>query len=616
MAPQAVNLVNLENVSKAYTARTLLDRVSLGLSEGDRIGVVGRNGGGKSTLLRVLAKLDEPDSGRVTHTGGLRVAFVGQHDTLDPNASIRHELVADKPDHQWLADARVRVVIEGLFGGTGFPTFPEGMDTRIGPLSGGERRRVALAKALISEHDLLLLDEPTNHLDVEGIAWLARHLATARPALLTVTHDRWFLDAVTTRTWEVVNGQVLDYDGGYSAYILARAERQRQADAEWDRKQNLLRKELAWLRRGAPARTSKPKFRIDAANALISAEPPVRDSTELQKFAASRLGRTVYELEDVSYSVGGDTAEGRSERKQLLQNVTWQFGPGERLGLIGVNGSGKSSLVRLLLGEAKPDSGRVVTGVTVKPAHLSQEVAEIDPTWRVLEAVEKVHSTVDIGKGKTLTASQLLERFGFTGEKQWTRVGDLSGGERRRLQLLRLLMDAPNVLLLDEPTNDLDIDTLTAFEDILDGWPGSLLVVSHDRYFLERTTDRVAALYGDGRIRLLPGGVDEYLAHRAQQQVTRPAEARTTKAAPQPSNQAKGATTGQEQRAAKKELARIERRLDKIAETEAALHEELSHAFNGQSGGDYLAAAEADAKLRELHEERLRLEDEWLSLSE
>ncbi|MFL6111740.1 MAG: ABC-F family ATP-binding cassette domain-containing protein [Catenulispora sp.] len=605
MAPQAVNLVNLENVSKSYTARTLLDRVSLGLSEGDRIGVVGRNGGGKSTLLRVLAKLDEPDSGRVTHTGGLRVAFVGQHDTLDPAATIRHELVADKPDHQWLADARVRDVIEGLFGGVEFPAFPEGMDTRIGPLSGGERRRVALAKALIGEHDLLLLDEPTNHLDVEGIAWLARHLATARPALLTVTHDRWFLDAVTTRTWEVVNGQVLDYDGGYSAYVLARAERQRQADTEWDRKQNLLRKELAWLRRGAPARTSKPKFRIEAANALIAAEPPVRDPAELQKFATSRLGRTVYELEDVSYAVGDGP-----ERKQLLKDVSWHLGPGERLGLIGVNGSGKSSLVRLLLGEVKPDSGRVVTGVTVKPAHLSQEVAEIDPTWRVLEAVEKVHSSVDIGRGKTLTASQLLERFGFTGEKQWTRVGDLSGGERRRLQLLRLLMDSPNVLLLDEPTNDLDIDTLTAFEDILDSWPGSLLVVSHDRYFLERTTDRVAALYGDGRIRLLPGGVDEYLEHRANR-IARVGEPRTTKTASQPSNQQRGGTSAQEQRVTKKELARIERRLDKIAEAEAKLHEELS-----KIGGDYLAAAEADAKLRELHEERLRLEDEWLSLSE
>ena len=605
MAPQAVNLVNLENVSKAYTARTLLDEVSLGLSEGDRIGVVGRNGGGKSTLLRVLAKLDEPDSGRVTHTGGLRIAFVGQHDTLDPEATIRHELVADKPDHEWLADARVRDVITGLFGGTEFPSFPDGMDTRIGPLSGGERRRVALAKALINEHDLLLLDEPTNHLDVEGIAWLARHLATAKPALLTVTHDRWFLDAVTTRTWEVVNGQVLDYDGGYSAYILARAERQRQADAEWDRKQNLLRKELAWLRRGAPARTSKPKFRIEAANQLIAAEPPARDSAELQKFAASRLGRTVYELEDVSYAVGDGL-----DKKQLLSHVTWQLGPGERLGLIGVNGSGKSSLVRLLLGEAQPDSGRVVTGVTVKPAHLSQEVAEIDPAWRVLEAVEKVHSSVEIGKGKTLTAGQLLERFGFAGEKQWTRVGDLSGGERRRLQLLRLLMDAPNVLLLDEPTNDLDIDTLTAFEDILDGWPGTLLVVSHDRYFLERTTDRIAALYGDGRVRLLPGGVDEYLAYR-EQRSTEVSNSRATKAPAQQSNLSGGGAGSREDRAVKKELARIERRLDKISELEAKLHEELS-----RIGGDYLAAADADAKLRELHEERLRLEDEWLSLSE
>jgi ATP-binding cassette subfamily F protein uup len=605
MAPTPVNLVNLENVHKGYTHRTILDGVSLGLSEGDRIGVVGRNGGGKTTLMRVLAKLEEPDTGRVTHTGGLRIAYVGQQDTLDPDATIRHELVQDKSDHEWLADARVRDVIVGLFGGIEFPGFPDGMDTRIGPLSGGERRRIALAKALIDDHDLLLLDEPTNHLDVEGIAWLAAHLSKAKPAMLAITHDRWFLDAVATRTWEVADGQIHDYDGGYSAYVLARAERDRQANAEWDRKQNLLRKELAWLRRGAPARTSKPKFRIDAANALIAAEPPPRDNAELQKFASARLGRTVYEFEDVSYAVGEGT-----DRKELLKHVTWHLGPGERLGLIGVNGSGKSSLIRLLLGEAKADSGKVVTGVTVKPAHLSQEVAEVDPTWRVLEAVEKVHSSVEIGKGKTLTASQLLDRFGFTGEKQWTRVGELSGGERRRLQLLRLLMDGPNVLLMDEPTNDLDIDTLTALEDVLDGWPGTLLVVSHDRYFLERTTDRVAALYGDGRIRLLPGGVDEYLKHRSENAQQFSAGS-TTKAGGQPSNQVNGSTNSREQRAAKKDLARIERRLDKIAELEAGLHEELS-----LIAGDYLAAAEADAKLRELYEERVRLEDEWLSLSE
>ena len=338
--------------------------------------------------MLVLASRIEPDSGRVTHTGGLRIASVDQHDALDPQSPPSGTSGAGaEPDHEWLADARVRDIIAGLFGSAAFPGFPEGMDTRVGPLSGGERRRIALAKALIDEHDLLLLDEPTNHLDVEGIAWLADHLAKAKPALLTITHDRWFLDAVATRIWEVVGGQVLDYDGGYSAYILARAERDRQANTEWDRKQNLLRKELAWLRRGAPARTSKPKFRIEAANTLIAAEPPPRDTTELQKFATARLGRTVLELEDVSYAVRDG-----SDRKELFQHVTWQLGPGERLGLIGVNGSGKSSLIRLLLEQAEPDAGRVVRGVTVKAAHLSQEVAEIDPTWRVLESVEKVHS--------------------------------------------------------------------------------------------------------------------------------------------------------------------------------------------------------------------------------
>jgi ATP-binding cassette subfamily F protein uup len=559
--------------------------------------VVGRNGGGKSTLLRVLAKLDEPDSGRVTHTGGLRIAFVGQHDSLDPAATIRHELVADKPDHEWLADARVRDVITGLFGGTDFPSFPDGMDTRIGPLSGGERRRVALAKALINEHDVLLLDEPTNHLDVEGIAWLARHLATAKPALLTVTHDRWFLDAVTTRTWEVVNGQVLDYDGGYSAYVLARAERQRQADAEWDRKQNLLRKELAWLRRGAPARTSKPKFRIEAANALIDSEPPARDSAELTRFASARLGRTVYELEDVTYRVGsGDT------ERTLLQHVTWQLGPGQRIGLVGVNGAGKTSLLRLLTGVVQPAGGRVVTGVTVKPAVLSQEITEIDPELKVLKAVEEIKTSIDLGKGREMTASQLLERFGFAGEKQWTPVGDLSGGERRRLQLLRLLMAEPNVLLLDEPTNDLDIDTLRALEDLLDGWPGSLLVISHDRYFLERATDHVVALLGDGTLRMLPGGVDEYLQRRA---------AAASTPAPLAAAVTTSASAAKDQRAAQKDMSRIERRLDKISSLEKDLHDRMAEAAT-----DYEKIAELDAKLRELTEERERLEEEWLTLAD
>ena len=601
------NLVNIESVSKAYGTRTLLDGVSLGLAEGDRVGVVGRNGGGKSTLLKLLAKTEQPDSGRVIHTGGTRLAVVGQHDELDPAATIRAQLLGGRAEHEWAGQAQIRDVLTGLFGGIDAPAYPQGLDTVVGPLSGGERRRIALAKALIEPDTsdlLILLDEPTNHLDVEGIAWLARHLRKRRSALFVVTHDRWFLDEVCDHTWEVAGGQVHAYEGGYSAFVLARAERARIAEADWDRKQNLLRKELAWLRRGAPARTSKPKFRIEAANSLIAAEPPVRDNAELTRFASARLGRTVYELEDVGYRVGeGDT------QRTLLQHVTWQLGPGDRVGVVGVNGAGKTSLLRLLTGAAQPASGRVVTGVTVRPAVLSQEITEIDPTLKVLKAVEEVRTSVDLGKGRELTASQMLERFGFTGEKQWTPVGELSGGERRRLQLLRLLMDEPNVLLLDEPTNDLDIDTLQALEDLLDGWPGSLLVISHDRYFLERATDHIVALLGDGTVRMLPGGVDEYLERRAGLAHTAVGTA-SAAAATAPSAQAPSGTSAKDQRAAQKELARIERRLDRISTLEKELHDRMAAAAT-----DYEQIAELDAKLRELTEERERLEEEWLTLA-
>ena len=594
------NLVNIEAVSKAYGTRTLLDGVSLGLAEGDRVGVVGRNGGGKSTLLKLLAKLEQPDAGRVVHSGNTHLVVVGQHDVLDPNATIRAQLLGGRADHEWAGQAQIRDVISGLFGGLDAPGFPQGLDTLVGPLSGGERRRVALAKALIEPDAtdlLILLDEPTNHLDVEGIAWLARHLKQRRSALFVVTHDRWFLDEVCDHTWEVAGGQVHAYEGGYSAFILARAERARIADADWDRKQNLLRKELAWLRRGAPARTSKPKFRIEAANALIDTEPPARDSAELTRFASARLGRTVYELEDVSYRVGeGDT------QRTLLQQVTWQLGPGERVGLVGVNGAGKTSLLRLLTGAVHPASGRVVTGVTVKTAVLSQEITEIDPDLKVLKAVEEIKTSIDLGKGREMSASQLLERFGFAGEKQWTPVGDLSGGERRRLQLLRLLMGEPNVLLLDEPTNDLDIDTLRALEDLLDGWPGSLLVISHDRYFLERATDHIVALLGDGTLRMLPGGVDEYLQRRAAAAAPAPAPA---------SAPAASSSAARDQRAAQKDMARIERRLDKISSLEKDLHDQMAAAAT-----DYEKVAELDGKLRELTDERERLEEDWLTLAD
>ncbi|MCZ0974947.1 ABC-F family ATP-binding cassette domain-containing protein, partial [Streptomyces albulus] len=454
----AANLVNLEAVDKVYGTRALLDGVSLGVSEGDRIGVVGRNGDGKTTLIRILAKLESADVGRVTHAGDLRLGVLTQHDSLDPAATIRHEVIGDLADHEWAGNAKIRDVLTGLFGDLHLPGFTQGLDTVIGPLSGGERRRIALAKLLIAEQDLIVLDEPTNHLDVEGISWLARHLAARRSALVVVTHDRWFLDQVATRMWDVQRGAVHEYEGGYSDYVFARAERERIAASEEAKRQNLMRKELAWLRRGAPARTSKPRFRIEAANELIADVPPPRDNAELMKFASSRLGKTVFELEGVTVQAGP---------KVLLKHLTWQLGPGDRIGLVGVNGAGKTSLLRTLEaaarseGEQQPAAGKVVVGKTVKLAYLSQEVAELNPALRVLEAVQQIRDRVDLGKGREMTAGQLCEKFGFTKEKQWTPVGDLSGGERRRLQILRLLMDEPNVLFLDEPTNDLDIETLT-----------------------------------------------------------------------------------------------------------------------------------------------------------
>ncbi|GGZ99418.1 ABC-F family ATP-binding cassette domain-containing protein [Streptomyces echinoruber] len=601
----AVNLVNVENVSKVYGTRTLLDGVSLGVSEGDRIGVVGRNGDGKTTLIRMLAKLEEADAGRVTHAGGLRLGVLTQHDSLDPEATVRHEVVGDMADHEWAGDARIRDVLTGLFGGLDLPGFPKGLDTVIGPLSGGERRRIALAKLLIAEQDLIVLDEPTNHLDVEGIAWLARHLQSRRSALVCVTHDRWFLDQVCTRMWDVQRGVVHEYEGGYSDYVFARAERERIAASEEAKRQNLIRKELAWLRRGAPARTSKPRFRVEAANELIKDVPPPRDSGELMRFASSRLGKTVFDLEDVTVQAGP---------KVLLEHVTWQLGPGDRIGLVGVNGAGKTSLLRALAdaaasdGEKQPAGGRIRVGRTVKLAYLSQEVAELDPAWRVLEAVQRVRERVDLGKGREMTASQLCETFGFDKDKQWTPVGDLSGGERRRLQLLRLLMDEPNVLFLDEPTNDLDIETLTQLEDLLDGWPGSMIVISHDRFFIERTTDRVYALLGDGTLRMLPRGIDEYLERR--QRMEQRAAASAPAAAPRPAA-GKPEKSAADQRAAKKELQKIERQLDRIAEQESALHARIA-----EHATDFAKVAELDAELRELAGRREELELRWLELAE
>jgi ATP-binding cassette subfamily F protein uup len=599
----ARNLVNLEDVHKGYGTRTLLDGVSLGLGEGDRVGVVGRNGGGKSTLLRLLARHEAPDEGRVTHSGGLRVATVAQRESLDATTTVRDLVVGGGPAHAWASDAGVREVLGGLFGATG--ALDAMLERSAGALSGGERRRVSLAQALIGQHDLLVLDEPTNHLDVDGIYWLAEHLAARREALVVVTHDRWFLDEVCTNTWEVAGGDVHAYEGGYSAYVLARAERERMEAASDARRANLLRKELAWLRRGPPARTSKPRFRIDAANALIAEEPPPRDGLELMRFASKRLGKTVYDAANVTVEMAG---------RALLADLTWQVGPGDRIGIVGANGSGKTTLLRVLTGSLAPTAGKVVRGVTVRPAYLSQDVVELEPTMRVLEAVQQVRQIVDLGKGRTMTATQLCERFGFVGNAQWTPVGELSGGERRRLQLLRLLMDEPNVLVLDEPTNDLDIDTLTALEDLLDGWPGTLLVVSHDRYFVERVCDREVALLGDGTLRDLPGGVEEYLKLRRAQTARPVAPAPTTTDGggdDVPRDAGLAPADAAATRTARKELARLERTMEKLRDREVKLHAELAAAAT-----DHEKVFVLDASLRALHEERATLEHRWLELAE
>jgi ATPase subunit of ABC transporter with duplicated ATPase domains len=586
-----VNLVNLESVSVSLGTRTLLGDVSLGVGEGERIGVVGLNGVGKSTLLRVLTKAEAPDEGRVTHRGGVRLGHLTQTVAFPDDALVQDVVVGNAwlpenlgAEHEWAGDARIRTVLDGL------GLHEIGLDAPVKPLSGGERRRVALAALLVRETDLLVLDEPTNHLDVEGVAWLAEYLVGKRGGLLVVTHDRWFLDAVCTRTWEVTDGRVEQYDGGYAAWVLARAERARQAQASEERRQNLMRKELAWLRRGAPARTSKPRFRIDAANALIADVPEPRDTVQLKRLAGTRIGKQVYDVENATLRYGERT---------ILDRITWRIGPGDRYALVGVNGAGKSTLLRLLAGVQHPDSGDVKVGKTVKAAYLSQEVAELAPNLRVLQAVEEVAQRLTVGD-RDLTASQLAEMFGFSSARQWTPVGDLSGGERRRLQLLRLLMAGPNVLLLDEPTNDLDIDTLQALEDLLDSWPGTLIVVSHDRYLVERVTDQVWALLGDGALRMLTGGIEEYLARR-----------RAVEAAPQPVPVQATAKPAADQRAARKELSRLERQIAKLEERERKLHDQLA-----ANATDFEKVAGLDAELRSVQAEREGAEESWLELSD
>jgi len=599
-APANPVLINAEKISKSFGIKPLLESVSVGVHAGQRIGVVGLNGGGKTTLLEILAGIVEPDDGRVSTAREARIATVTQRGELPPDATVAEVVVGSLgvAEHEWAGDPRIRDVLAGI-------GVADLLDRRTDELSGGQRRRVALAAALVADANVLILDEPTNHLDVEGVQWLAGHLVARGDAVVVVTHDRWFLDTVAQRTWEVHDGTVDEYDGGYNDWVFARAERSRLADAAEERRRNLARKELAWLRRGPPARTSKPKYRIEAAEKLIADVPPPRDTVTLSAFAKRRLGRVAIELEDarVSTPVGADGSS-----TVLLDALTWRLAPGERIGLVGVNGSGKTTLLRALAGEVPVEPGRRIEGKTVSLGWLRQELDDLDPDQRVLDAVEAIAGTVTLGD-KELTASQLAERLGFAPARQRTPVGDLSGGERRRLQLTRVLMGEPNVLLLDEPTNDLDIDTLQQVEDLLDGWAGTLVVISHDRYLIERICDSTWALFGDGKLTNLPRGIEQYLERRS-------AALRATgapgKASATASSAASAApTSAAEHRDARKAMGRLERQIDKLSAREAQLHADLVEAATDPS-----RLVELDAELKRVVADKEQAEADWLVAAE
>lgn len=585
------HLLGAEAVHLEYPTQVVFDSISLGVNDGARIGIVGRNGDGKSSLLRLLSGQLAPNSGRVTQRSGLRVGALSQADTLDPEHTVGWALVGETPEHQWAGDPRIRDVVGGLVADIAW-------DATVSTLSGGQRRRVQLAELLIGEWDVIALDEPTNHLDIEGITWLAGHLqqrwARNTGGLLLVTHDRWFLDEVATTTWEVHDGIVEPFEGGYAAYVLQRVERDRQTAAVEAKRQNLMRKELAWLRRGPPARTSKPKFRIDAANQLIADVPPLRNTVELAKLATARLGKDVIDLLDVSVSFDG---------RPVLRDVEWRIGPGERTGIVGANGAGKSTLLGLIAGTVTPDTGRVKRGKTVVLSVLDQQGDLLTQYAddRIADVLTGLRGGYEVD-GREVTPTQLLERLGFERGQLSARVGELSGGQRRRLQLMLTLLSEPNVLLLDEPTNDVDTDMLTATEDLLDSWPGTLIVVSHDRYLLERVTDQQYAIL-DGRLRHLPGGVDEYLRLAA----------RSTGAAPSaPVTPEPEAMSGAQRRAAEKELASVDRQLARLADRIAAKHVEL--ADHDQS--DHVGVSRLTGELRGLEDEVTALESRWLELSE
>jgi ABC transport system ATP-binding/permease protein len=609
------HLLGAEALHLEFPTKVVFDSVTLGVNDGDRVGIVGRNGDGKSSLLAMLAGRLQPDSGRVTVRGGVRVGVLGQADALDGAVTVEQAVVGDTPEHVWAGDPRARDVIRGLLADVPW-------DTQVATLSGGQRRRVELAALLAGDWEVLVLDEPTNHLDVEAITWLAGHLKRRWPAnaggLLVVTHDRWFLDEVCTLTWEVHDRVVEPFEGGYAAYILQRVERDRMAASSEAKRQNLARKELAWLRRGAPARTSKPKFRIDAANALIADVPDVRDKVSLESLAVARLGKDVVDLLDVSVAY---------DDNQVLSDVEWRIAPGERTGILGVNGAGKSTLLGLIAGGVQPSSGTVRRGKTVRIATLAQRLGELEdhldePVRAILGGLRTSYTLGSGSKAQDLTPAQLLERLGFATAQLSTPVRDLSGGQQRRLQLLLILLDQPNVLILDEPTNDLDTDMLAVIEDLLDSWPGTLIVVSHDRYFIERVTDQQYAILR-GHLRHLPGGVDEYLRLRAAESAAgisrtpalvpsieqpgkadRASQAGAAKTAP--------ALSGAALRDAQKEIASVERRMAKLTDQ----INDAKNALATHDHSDYQGLSKRMKEISALEADVQALEERWFELTE
>lgn len=582
-----INLISLDRIAKSYDNKVLLNRVSLGISAEERIGIVGINGGGKSTLIKILSGSIPLDSGKVSKSNKAIFGLLNQFEEFDPKLQVSEYILDSLEVHQWASNPQIRSIFSGLFGTEAKEIF----ERKITSLSGGEKRRAGLAKLLIQPLNLILLDEPTNHLDVEGVAWLAKHLKERKNlAIVVVTHDRWFLDEIAESMWEVIDGNVEEYDGGYSAYVLAKAERSRQTSVDNSKRNNLIRKELAWLRRGAPARTTKPKFRVDAANDLISNEPDPRNKSELLNFASNRLGNTVYEVHNGKLDVGD---------KNLIEKLDWNIGPGDRIALVGVNGAGKTTLMRALYGDHKFSSGKLVRGITVKPAFLSQHLEELDPTFRVLEAVEMIAHRVELGDGREMSASQLCERLGFDYAGQQTLVRDLSGGEKRRLQLTRLLMGSPNVLFLDEPTNDFDVETLTSLEDLLDSFAGTLIVISHDRYFLERTCDKFVGLLGNGKLRDLPRGIDEYLELR-----------KAMLSAKSPIQKSKSSSSLVEIQRMKKNIAKCEKQIQKLSQEELELNSKLEEA-----AFDHEVLMELTNKVDKVREAKFSIEEEWMKAS-